>query len=285
MAGKYSIYKLTSPSGRSYVGLTKTSVHVRWLNHVKRANTGKNHPLYNAIRKYGRENFIVETLETGLTEQEASVREKYHIPLLVNRYNISDGGETDGEFGSRIFWAKMNSDPEARAAYIAKLSETKLANDWVDYEAFIKKSQRWRKDNPKQAYKSSMRAIRIANRGRDMSPATEELSLKERLYRKHKNGEFRSKYVTKMWSERTEDVKKDVFDKISATTRAKHASKSEDELREMTSKARNSIDRVKQGAAASKGIKAYWVRLKEDPVAYKAAMDQRVKTRRANANV
>jgi predicted GIY-YIG superfamily endonuclease len=73
----YSIYKITSPSGRSYIGLTKTPVKERWAQHVKRAKTdGKNHPFYNAIRKYGKSAFTVETIDTASDKQAAQSLEQ-----------------------------------------------------------------------------------------------------------------------------------------------------------------------------------------------------------------
>lgn len=46
----------------------------------------------------------------------------------------------------------------------------------------------------------------------------------------------------------------------------------------ITEKARASIDRKKQGAAASKGVKAWWAELKGNPDAYKAYIEARTKT-------
>ena len=47
-------------------------------------------------------------------------------------------------------------------------------------------------------------------------------------------------------------------------------------------KAKSKVDKKKQGAAASKGLKEYWVKIKSDPIAYKELMDaKREKLREA----
>lgn len=59
------IYKLTSPSRKSYVGQTIKTAEKRWLEHVEDAfNPLKDHckALNEAIRKYGKDAFTIETL-------------------------------------------------------------------------------------------------------------------------------------------------------------------------------------------------------------------------------
>ena len=67
-------------------------------------------------------------------------------------------------------------------------------------------------------------------------------------------------------------------EKISKAQRHHFSTLSEEEKRKATEKARASIDRKKQGTAASKGIKAWWAKLKSNPDAYKAYIEARTKT-------
>ena len=94
MERKYCVYRHTSPSGKSYIGITSRKPEKRW-------NYGKgyvdNEYFYNAINKYGWRNFTHEILCTGLTEEQASWLEKELIARfdLTNRlkgYNIDCGG-------------------------------------------------------------------------------------------------------------------------------------------------------------------------------------------------
>lgn len=281
MERKYSIYKLTSPSGGVYVGLTGQTVHERWLSHVKRAKSRINHPLYNSIRKHGRDAFTVETLESGLTEKEASEREKYHISLIPVqvRYNISDGGETDGAAGAKIFWDRMNANPEEMAAYKAKLSKIKLANDCSDYESMQAKAAEWRKNNPKEAYKISRRGSRVAAKLDGRKPIIKPVrALKEKLLWKHRRDLATRRSVTKVWAERDVNTKAAIGNKISETHKLNNSLKSKEERNDMVAYARSKVDQVKRAKAASAGIKQFWVDLKKDPVKYDAYIQQRKKT-------
>ena len=92
----YTLYKHTSPSNKVYIGITKLDVKLRWRN-------GAGYQLqprfYNAIKKYGWNNFSHEIIFTNLTEDEAKLLEQMYIALyesndLNKGYNISQGGES-----------------------------------------------------------------------------------------------------------------------------------------------------------------------------------------------
>ena len=77
---KWTIYKHTSPSGKSYIGLTSKDPEKRWLD-----GTGYNPKTKfgKAISKYGWKNFSHEILEEGInTLKEAQEREKFWIKQL-----------------------------------------------------------------------------------------------------------------------------------------------------------------------------------------------------------
>ena len=52
------VYKITSPSGKSYIGITTKGINHRLKQHISNAinNRGKSPFIENAIRKYGSEN-------------------------------------------------------------------------------------------------------------------------------------------------------------------------------------------------------------------------------------
>ena len=90
----YIVYKHTAPNGKCYIGITNQTLE-------RRSRGGKGYvgsvAFYNAILKYGWDNFSHEILESGLTPQEASEKEKYYIKLYHslntdNGYNIESGG-------------------------------------------------------------------------------------------------------------------------------------------------------------------------------------------------
>lgn len=279
MDRNYEVYKLTSPSGKYYIGLTRQGVHKRWLCHIKRAKTSINHPLYNSLRKNGHESFLVEVLEAGLTEKEAVGREKFHIALspIELRLNISDGGETNGAFGAKTFWNRMQANPVEKAEYLKKLSDVKLATDWSDYKDMSNKAQQWRRLNPKKAYKLAMRGVRIANRSRPLRPKKER-TLKDRLLWRHRRDLATQRMVTEVWAKRTDAEKKVIFDKIGAKASERNAKKDPSVRKAEMVRAREGIDRKKQGAAASIGIKQFWADLKKDPIKYSEYIEARRKT-------
>ena len=76
----YKIYKITnSINSKVYIGQTAYSLKKRFSEHINRAKSEPSitRPLYNAIRKYGAENFIIEEIESNLTKEEANIREQY----------------------------------------------------------------------------------------------------------------------------------------------------------------------------------------------------------------
>ena len=80
-----------------YIGQTRTSVNQRWQEHLRHAKYGSQ-VINRAMRKYGVENFYIETLEI-CDVKLLDIREMYYIDLYdsVNKskgYNVSIGGNT-----------------------------------------------------------------------------------------------------------------------------------------------------------------------------------------------
>lgn len=149
-----TVYRIISPSGKSYIGITNDTLKRRWGNHIRYANKNhKSHPFRNAIRKYGKDAFVIEVLSSNLSIEDAKFLEIAFISLFdtQNRkhgYNISPGGDYDTIYAHPAAWAAINATPETRAAYINKLSEIKKANDWTDYAALSAASLKWRDGHP-----------------------------------------------------------------------------------------------------------------------------------------
>ena len=94
------IYRLTSPSGKSYIGqvIEKKGVRERWNQHVRTALHDKSQgstALNSAILKYGREHFQVETLckvHKNLKDNVESFCIAFFKTLAPNGYNLQTGG-------------------------------------------------------------------------------------------------------------------------------------------------------------------------------------------------
>lgn len=92
------IYMITNKiNQKKYIGKTNFSIEKRWKEHQKDSlkNRYEKRPLYNAINKYGVENFIIEELEK-CSPDIAEQREQYWIEQLNtynNGYNATIGGD------------------------------------------------------------------------------------------------------------------------------------------------------------------------------------------------
>ena len=96
---KWIIYKVTSPSGKIYIGQTSKSLEERWNGHCNQARYGSNLLLHRAIRKYGAQNFkkeivsICESLEKACTEEMQFIELYDCICDTGKGYNMTKGGE------------------------------------------------------------------------------------------------------------------------------------------------------------------------------------------------
>lgn len=91
------IYKITSKtSNKSYIGKT-TKCHLkRFKEHVNNALRGQVSHFYNALRKYGADDFIVEVLESNIDINILGYRERFWInkfnTYFGDGYNMNEGG-------------------------------------------------------------------------------------------------------------------------------------------------------------------------------------------------
>lgn len=93
------LYRLTSPSGRMYIGIAKNA-RKRWVEHSYDARCGSSCALHKAIRKYGFDKFKKEILVTStfsyVKEMEVKAIAAYSTMAPVG-YNMTAGG--DGMIG------------------------------------------------------------------------------------------------------------------------------------------------------------------------------------------
>lgn len=84
-------------NNKVYIGQTRTSIEQRWKEHLRDSKRCK-YTLYNAMRKYGIENFYIEQLDVCdvdiLDEMEISYIKKFKSTDDRYGYNISTGGKT-----------------------------------------------------------------------------------------------------------------------------------------------------------------------------------------------
>ncbi len=286
----YTIYKVTSPNKKIYIGFTSQELKERWRQHRTSA-LSLNNPerlFYNEIRDCNGEGFVIEELCTTDNKFSAMLLEEEFIAAIPNclSVNMTRGGRYDSVDGGKIFWTRINGDAVRRDAYLKKLSEAKKSNDWSDYDQMLQKALDWRKNNPREAYRLSYRAIRIANKMRGVpSPShtsVDDTSLKERLMHKFRLNDVKSEYVQAVWAKRTSEERANIAQKISVAQKNHMATLSADERKKVTEKARAAIDVSRQAIASSKGLKAWWAQLKQDPERYNEYMKKRMASFKQN---
>lgn len=99
------IYCITNKlNGKQYIGQTNTSVNKRYTEHLRCAGSGMDTTslLYRAMRKYGTDNFYVDSLECVTSETKTGLkellndREIFYVAsngtYMPNGYNMTVGG-------------------------------------------------------------------------------------------------------------------------------------------------------------------------------------------------
>lgn len=151
----YCVYKHTSPSGKVYIGITRQNPLKRWKYGVGYKD---NPHFWNAIIKYGWENFNHEILFDGLTKEEAEQKEIELIALYKSNkhkygYNRTNGGEgCNGIKFSESSLEKMRISHKGKS--LSKTTREKLSKSLVDYYTVHKHHQSGRKRSKESIQKS-----------------------------------------------------------------------------------------------------------------------------------
>lgn len=118
------VYLITNKvSGKMYVGQTIKTISQRWKQHV--ANKGLQRALSCAIRKYGQDGFLVESIASAGGKEELNALEfdfvESYKTLMPFGYNMKEGGGSSG----RLCDSVLKRIVESRAGYVTS-EETKI---------------------------------------------------------------------------------------------------------------------------------------------------------------
>lgn len=130
------IYRISSShTPRVYIGMTIRSLKRRWSEHCCAARLGANTPLYNAMRSFGLDSFVIEQIDTADTVEELRKKELYHIEKYEshakqNGFNLTDHGANFGRLheitGEAHYRSKLNDDA---VVFIRDPKHAKLSNN------------------------------------------------------------------------------------------------------------------------------------------------------------
>lgn len=115
------LYSIKSPSGKRYIGISSKTAERRWHVHQMRVKEGRDQALQRAIRKYGADKFLLETLVKAddwgfLCDLERKAIKAYGSKFPTG-YNLTDGGEgVIGKTVSEETRKKMSESQKRRFA-------------------------------------------------------------------------------------------------------------------------------------------------------------------------
>ena len=190
---KLEVYKITNIiNGKVYIGITIQGVNTRWYKHCSDANVGPTFPIHNAIRKYGKDNFIIETIE-DIVDSDFDLlkqREIYWIDFYKSHnrnigYNVTLGGDgTCGRLHSEETKEKIRRKAIGRKvtdAAKAKMSESHKKREYNKEELSLRaiKANAIRWSDPDQ-----LRKIK------------EENKLNKTIVQYDKNGKYLTEYFS-----------------------------------------------------------------------------------------
>jgi len=133
------IYKITSPSGKIYIGQSWSWIKRKSV--YKRLSCKKQIKIYNSLKKYGHDNHIIEIIEKlslDISQEDLNSREvywwKYYedlgIKMLNIRYPGSNGKMSQESIKKAVQTRKLNGYTPSKET-IKKIVETRKANGYV----------------------------------------------------------------------------------------------------------------------------------------------------------
>lgn len=108
------IYKIVNDINQKiYIGKTEFSIEKRFKEHCKDAFKRKNEkrPLYNAMRKYGTENFHIELIEETDNPKEREIYWIDYFNSYFEGYNATKGGDGKRLYDYDAIVARLKEHP------------------------------------------------------------------------------------------------------------------------------------------------------------------------------
>ena len=118
------IYKITNiQNNKVYIGQTKESIKKRFSRHMGYQALEHDTKFYRAIRKYGKENFLIEEIDSATTQEELDEKEVYWI----NFFDSVNSGYNSNANKGRVGGDTLTNHPDL-VAIRKKISESKMGD-------------------------------------------------------------------------------------------------------------------------------------------------------------
>lgn len=181
------LYKLTSPSGKSYIGITSFSLEKRWKEHVGDAYSGRYGALFSAIRKYGPNTFTIQIVRIEDDWPTLCALERdaiQHFGTFGHGYNATPGGD-----------GVIEMTEESRKRHKSKTSEgTRKA--WANGTLRAHRAEAWLKPGAREQHSQAT--------AKGTALAFSNPEVRKRLKESRQRPEYRDiirKKVTLLWSD------------------------------------------------------------------------------------
>lgn len=160
------IYKITNlVTNKIYIGQTNGSIKHRFATHKWNAKNGIKNYLYNSMRKYGIENFIIEEIEQ-CDNNILNDREKYWINFFdsCNKgYNLSIGGANNQQYDyKKIVTKYLELKNQWKTAQYFNCSIKVVQKACKQYNILINNNKDRKIENPKKVAQLDLKGNLIA---------------------------------------------------------------------------------------------------------------------------
>jgi group I intron endonuclease len=147
------IYKITNKVNKKvYIGKTVRTITRRFNTHKNRCVKGDKKYLYNAMRYYGINNFIIETIDIANDIQELNTKEIFWIKKLQSNNKLYGYNQTNGGDGGDTWRGNHHKELTSKrlSNSISNSIKHKLACNTPEYKSKISKIRKGKKLSKEQ---------------------------------------------------------------------------------------------------------------------------------------
>jgi group I intron endonuclease len=248
------IYKITNKTnGKSYVGQSIRPLEKRWSNHINESNRKNNRYICRAIKKYGKENFILEVLCECTTPKILNIMETFYI--ISHKTFHTEGGYnlTYGGNGRSGFKLSEETKKKISISNTGKKATEKTRKKLREVHLGYKHSEEAKKKiiealKGRVCSEETRKKLRSSNIGKKHKPLSEEARKKigDANRGKHLSEEHRRKISEKMLGVNnhnygkhlSDETKKKISENVSGVKNGFHGKKHSDETKKKWSEIR-----------------------------------------------